>query len=435
LDPEIDHKQHLIDLLIHDLRGPLSVIGTSVSNLLTRTKRYGSLTDRQKNTLERALRNTKRAQTLLQEMVEIARSDEGLFRNNQISMESAVQSALIAALEVTDPGPADALLHAPDTKSFMDMLPSYGISVDIRGRYHDSTFCHDQRKIQQILRNLLSNALKHRRRRVAISMSGERDLVFSVEDDGPGIARDDRQAVFDRFVRLPGSEDNDIPGLGLGLAGVKTLVKAMGGQLSLESKHGFGARFIVRIPPLSSSAQQESTMGKSNLNLKRILAVDDEEDVLTVLEEEIIDAYPECHFDKATSYDLAMEMLASWTYDLVILDIMGVRGFELLDYAVSKDFPVVMLTAHALSPEALKRSVECGARAYLPKEKLGEIVPLLEDVLKHDYLPGWKRFFEKLGGFFSARFGPNWQKAEEQFWNEFNERIDSQKCAWWDKGI
>jgi hypothetical protein len=59
---------------------------------------------------------------------------------------------------------------------------------------------------------------------------------------------------------------------------------------------------------------------------------------------------------------------------------MGVRGFDLLDLAVAKNFRVAILTAHALSPEALKRSVELGAWAYLPKDKLGEIIPFIEDV-------------------------------------------------------
>jgi CheY-like chemotaxis protein len=116
-------------------------------------------------------------------------------------------------------------------------------------------------------------------------------------------------------------------------------------------------------------------MKESILNGKRILAVDDEEDVLTVLEEEILGSCPDCKFDKATTYEGAVEKMASWTYDAVILDIMGVRGFDLLELAVNRNFPVVMLTAHALTPDALKRSFEMKARAYLPKEKLGEIVP------------------------------------------------------------
>ncbi len=88
-------------------------------------------------------------------------------------------------------------------------------------------------------------------------------------------------------------------------------------------------------------------MAVSILNGKSVLAVDDEPDILTVLQEEIKEACPDCFFDKATTYQEAVERLASWTYDLVILDIMGVRGFDLLKNAVIRNFPVVMLTAHA----------------------------------------------------------------------------------------
>ena len=163
-------------------------------------------------------------------------------------------------------------------------------------------------------------------------------------------------------------------------------------------------------------------MPESILNGKRILAVDDEPDVLSILEEEISEACHGCKLDKATAYESAVRMLMSQTYDLVILDIMGVRGFDLLTLAVSRNFPVAMLTAHALTPEALKQSIEMGARAYLPKEKIGEIVPFLEDVLRYEYLPGWGRLFENLRGFFNTRWGEYWQKAEERFWKEFDEK-------------
>jgi len=166
-------------------------------------------------------------------------------------------------------------------------------------------------------------------------------------------------------------------------------------------------------------------MAGSILDKKNILAVDDEPDVLTTLEEEILDAAPKCHIDRTTSYQKAVQLLSLYTYDLVILDILGVRGFDLLKRAVDRPspFPVVMLTAHALNPEALKGSIEMGARAYLPKEELGEIVPFLEDVLECENLKGWDRLLEKLKEFFSSRWGENWKRIDEKFWKELDERI------------
>ncbi|MCX5815810.1 MAG: response regulator [Proteobacteria bacterium] len=160
-------------------------------------------------------------------------------------------------------------------------------------------------------------------------------------------------------------------------------------------------------------------MKESILDGKKILAVDDEPDVLTVLEEEIIEACPKCTFDKATTYESAVKKLESSNYDVVILDIMGVRGFDLLELAVKKGMKVAMLTAHALSAEALKRSHEMGARAYLPKEKLGEIVPFLEDVLNYEFESGWKLLFEKLHGFFTEKFESDWEKKTGLNWKEW----------------
>jgi CheY-like chemotaxis protein len=160
-------------------------------------------------------------------------------------------------------------------------------------------------------------------------------------------------------------------------------------------------------------------MNKSILNGKRILAVDDEPDVLKLLEEEIADACPDSTFDMATTYEDAVRLLESKPYDVVVLDIMGVRGFDLLVLAVKKNLKVAMLTANALTAEALQKSIEMKARAYLPKEKLGEVVPFLEDMLKYDYESGWNRLLDKLHGFFTEKFETDWEKKTGLPWRHW----------------
>jgi CheY-like chemotaxis protein len=164
-------------------------------------------------------------------------------------------------------------------------------------------------------------------------------------------------------------------------------------------------------------------MAESILNGKRILAVDDEPDVLEVLQEEILAACPDCKFDKATTYEEAVRMLKAAAYDVAILDIMGVRGFDLLDSAVGKDVKVAMLTAHALNPEALKRSYDKKARAYLPKEKLGEIVPFLENMFKYEYPPGWRNLMRELDGYFNEKFTPFKGLPEFQHWLDMQKKM------------
>ena len=157
---------------------------------------------------------------------------------------------------------------------------------------------------------------------------------------------------------------------------------------------------------------------ESPLKDKVVLVVDDEPDVLETVEEQL----DMCLVHKAGDYDTALQYLLSYTYDIVILDIMGVRGFELLKNAVSRGFPTVMLTAHALSPESLKKSIKLGAVSFLPKEKTTELTSFLEDVVLERGKPVWQKLFDRLGNYFNRRFGPDW-KEKDKFFKEFEEEL------------
>lgn len=154
-------------------------------------------------------------------------------------------------------------------------------------------------------------------------------------------------------------------------------------------------------------------MKSSILNHKRLLIVDDETDILDIVSEEILDAAPDAKIDKATNYEDAAAFLNSKEYDLVILDIMGVRGFDLLEIAVAQKRRVAMLTAHALNPEALKKSHDMGAMAYLPKDKLGEIVPFLDDVLQYEHKSAWERLLDRLGEYYTKKFQ---ERIDKNMW-------------------
>jgi CheY-like chemotaxis protein len=164
---------------------------------------------------------------------------------------------------------------------------------------------------------------------------------------------------------------------------------------------------------------------ESPLKDKIILVVDDEPDVLDTVEE-ILDI---CEIHKAADYETALQYLSSHTYDAVVLDIMGVNGFELLKNAEARGFPAVMLTAHAVTPEALKKSIKLGAVSFLPKDKMTELRDLLEDVV----LGGGKRLWwlkslDRLGPYFDERFGASW-KEKDKFFKEFEESLRQAKEA------
>jgi CheY-like chemotaxis protein len=157
---------------------------------------------------------------------------------------------------------------------------------------------------------------------------------------------------------------------------------------------------------------------KGHLDGKRILAVDDEADILETIED-ILDM---ADVDTAQDYESASEKIRTGRYDLAILDIMGVDGLVLLEEAVSKGIPTVMLTAHAVNPETLMSSIRKGAISYLPKETLAEIDDLLESLLAAQSAgkPPWKLLFDKLGDYFDERFGPDWKDKDEAFWSDFS---------------
>ncbi len=156
----------------------------------------------------------------------------------------------------------------------------------------------------------------------------------------------------------------------------------------------------------------------SILTGKKILVVDDEKDILETIEDILDDA----EIDTAADFDTAASKIEHNTYDLAILDIMGVNGLELLDISVSKEIPTVMLTAHAVNPDSLMTSIRKGAMAYLPKETLSDLDTLLERLLSaHDRgEPPWKLVFEELDDYFNERFGPDWKKADQAFWTDFD---------------
>jgi len=150
---------------------------------------------------------------------------------------------------------------------------------------------------------------------------------------------------------------------------------------------------------------------------KYVLIVDDEKDVLDILVE-LLDM---CRIDTASTFGEAKKLLEENQYDITILDIMGVDGYELLKIANSRNIPAVMLTAHALSSDNLKRSAEEGAAYYAPKDKIDDIAAFLADVFEalDEGKSPWARMFDRLGGFYDKKFhGTDWREQEKEFYEK-----------------
>ncbi len=157
-------------------------------------------------------------------------------------------------------------------------------------------------------------------------------------------------------------------------------------------------------------------MSNITLENKKILIVDDEPDVLDSLEE-LLDM---CTLSRAQSFEEADDFLKTQEFDIAILDIMGVDGYQLLETATKKNVITVMLTAHALSPDNIKKSYLGGACSYIPKEEMIDIETFLIDVLtaKKEGKNPWTTWYKRLGAFCDKKFGPDWDKDEKEFWEK-----------------
>jgi len=122
-------------------------------------------------------------------------------------------------------------------------------------------------------------------------------------------------------------------------------------------------------------------MEASTLNSKRILAVDDDPDLLDVLEEEILAAHPDLKVEKAVTFSQAIEKMIWVNYDAVILDITSSYGFKLLQLAQSRHLHVGLLTTYPVLPGHPRLSTQMAARAFLSKDRLGDVVSFLDKII------------------------------------------------------
>ena len=157
------------------------------------------------------------------------------------------------------------------------------------------------------------------------------------------------------------------------------------------------------------------------LNDKKVLIVDDESDIIESLEELLEDMFI---IDSASSFKEAVSCLKNNTYDAAILDIMGVRGYDLLEVTHTLEIPTLLLTAHALSPDNLKKSIELGADAYIPKAKMVDISLYVEDVLasRKDKKKNNFKWYARFMPLFDKFFGEGWKDPEKEFWDEFDKK-------------
>lgn len=230
LDESARRQRRFVADASHELRSPLAAIRTTLDVALAHPDRAPWV-----QIAQRAIGQSGRLEALIDELLLLARADERRLAAESappIDVAQAVDSALAVLREDLASRNIDVVVDLPA-----------GVAVSVAERH-----------LHRVALNLLGNASRFARHRIRVSGScseqdGRRPWVrVTVADDGPGIPPDDRERVFDRFVRLDVSRARDTGSSGLGLAIAKEIVVAYGGSIRAAASRWGGAELVVELP-------------------------------------------------------------------------------------------------------------------------------------------------------------------------------------------
>ncbi len=238
-----------IEFLVHELKSPISIVETGIRMLLERREKYGPLTPLQEKTLKRTFRNSIKVRDMLNNLLEIGRSEASCFICCRFKPAEAVYDELIDVLETVETNIFEQIGKYTNVNEKLDFLASNGILLSISPQAIQTEIFQDKTKFRQITGNLIKNALHHRQKRIEIKMKQEENNVFiEVSDDGPGVEPEHHKAIFQRYMQVQECSVSPRKGHGIGLAGALILSRCLGGDIEIESEKGIGATFKLVIP-------------------------------------------------------------------------------------------------------------------------------------------------------------------------------------------
>jgi signal transduction histidine kinase/CheY-like chemotaxis protein len=354
-------KSQFLSHVSHEFRTPLNSIMALTHLLLRRTD--GELTAEQVKQVTFIRQATSGLVEMVNDLLDLAKVESG---KTEVHISPVEASQLL--------GPVRALMRPLATNDAVSLVfeepPSLMLDTD-------------EAKVGQILRNLVSNALKFTERgevRISVRLSENSDSVsFLVSDTGIGIAPEDIRNIFQEFSQVQHSIQTRVKGTGLGLSLSRKLAGLLGGTLEVTSRLGVGSTFVLNLPVREAASSYSQPPVALEPGDGAILIVDDEEASRYVcgqmfrgtshriIESDALEAAERARFERP---------------QLIILDLMmpGRTGFEILDElksdAITKEIPVVIHTSKIITDADLHR-LAGRQLAVLPKSGCGRKQALL----------------------------------------------------------
>ena len=347
--------------------------------------------------LEKNLQNEKKAKEYLEKIQ--SSSNLLLMIINQVLEMARIESGT-AVLQLKAEN-MDALFHRVNTVFEEDIRKKklqYHAVLDVRHHY---AVC-DQTKLQEIMLNIISNAIKYTPEGHSIHVEVHEAVsedpskiryIFSCEDTGIGMSEEYLPHVYEEFSREHTTTENKVPGTGLGLSIIKSMIELMGGSIQVESRQGIGTKFTVELSFDIASKEEvyesQNTIKPSAIHTikgKRILIVEDNElnaeITKTVLED--VGAL----ITRAENGQQAVELFKekpAGTFDAILMDLMmpvmdgytATRKIRSLERSDAKTIPIIAMTANAFQEDA-EKCIAVGMNAHLAKpldiEKMKTII-------------------------------------------------------------
>jgi PAS domain S-box-containing protein len=242
-------QQVNIEFLIHELKGPISVIETNTRMIDEMHHGNPVPGDRVGRSLKRILRGAQRVRSLLEELLEVGRAESVCFNCGPFEPLAVVSHVLIETVESHAVDLYEKMYLKQGVRGKLAFLASSGIRLEAQPAAAQARMVHDEIKFRQIVANLLKNALTYRRRLLLIHLTLHKDLLsLSVRDDGPGVSDEHKEKIFERYTQVSPFPGVARSGHGLGLAVSRILARSMDGDIALESQLGQGAVFRLTLP-------------------------------------------------------------------------------------------------------------------------------------------------------------------------------------------
>ena len=361
-------KTRFLFNMSHDIRTPMNAI-VGFSGLL-----------------EKNLQNERKAKEYLEK---IQSSSNLLMRiiNQVLEMARIESGTAVLQLKAED---MDALFHRVNTVFEEDVRKKnlqYHAILDARHHY---VVC-DQTKLQEIMLNIISNAIKYTPEGHSIYVEVHEAVsenpskiryIFSCEDTGIGMSEEYLPHIYEEFSREHSTTENKVPGTGLGLPIIKSMIELMGGSIQVESRQGIGTKFTIDLSFDIALKEEvygsEDTIESSAIHTikgKRILLVEDNElnaeIAKTVLED--VGAL----ITRAENGQQALELFKekpAGTFDVILMDLMmpvmdgytATRKIRELERSDAKTVPIIAMTANAFQEDA-EKCIAVGMNAHLAK--------------------------------------------------------------------